>query len=76
MDTIGPLRLLEVVGLRTSGVTSLQVNQFQASIGRLLNTVDEFVAVKASKINRLQQRSIISGFRIAESKGLPRRSSG
>ena len=54
----------------------LQVNEFHASIGRQFDPVDQFVAVKASNINRLQQRSISSGFRIAESKGLPRRVSG
>jgi hypothetical protein len=38
-----------------------------------LGTVDDFVAVKASRIYRVQQLSIGCGFRDVESKGLPGR---
>jgi hypothetical protein len=39
-------------------------------------TVDEFVAVEASEITRLQQPPIRGKLAIVESKGLPRRISG
>ena len=49
----------------------LRINDLKGLGLNAIRTVDEFVAVRASKINSLQQLSITRGFCDVESKGLP-----
>jgi hypothetical protein len=49
------------------------VNELGTPSRLRFGTVDEFVAVKASDINRVQQPSTTHHFCVIESKGLPRR---
>jgi len=59
---------LQVVGPKTFGVESFQINRLQTSNEIPFGTVDEFVAAKASEINRLQHVSTSGVFALLNLK--------
>jgi len=55
---------------------SLHIDDLETVIRIWLGTVDEFVAVKASEITRVQQFYPVGSFALIESKGLASRTRG
>jgi hypothetical protein len=62
-----------VVGLKSFQVDRDSSMTCKVWVERDFGTVDEFVALKASEINGVQQTSTSDDFSVAESKGVPSR---